>query len=273
MHKIFPHDVRRCRLALAVVSNLVAFTGPTACRKAEGHAPTSTEAPPVGVVASATLVKVVLLQDASGSVTLTRTPHLVPGDVERLVARLSSLAEADVGFGLISGTSDVPLLRLRISASPAERSTGAAEAPNPFDHLYASGEREHVRFLDKLRRWTEDRDADLAPFQASVAELVARPAHGCTDLEGALARADAMLDEPEARYAATQEHLYAVLVTDGIRTAGQPVKALRANAVLLVVNGNGEVGALAPLHPLVFESPARAIAYILDRERGRDAGR
>jgi hypothetical protein len=90
-----------------------------------------------------------------------------------------------------------------------------------------------------------------------------------TDISSALARAELFLNEPGAVWPA-ETHRLIILNSDGIATANRKPAEIKSGARLLLINGNGSLGMLEPLHPLRFESKQAALDYIAATELGRN---
>lgn len=218
---------------------------------------------------SRSLLKIVIMQDKSGSTATTRTQQLTVNDLEPLLEILGTQGESDLGVAIINDNSDRPLLRVRIPVPPEPPTATPEDSQegNPFDRLYENEEDKPDAVFDKqVQHWKTLRNDRLAAFRAAAEPLLAQKAQGLTDIEGALARADQMLAEEELHWKVDQRHLYLLLITDGIPTVRRLRTKLKSTPTVLMVNGSGSVGALARLNPLRFESPQRAIQYIRDKE-------
>jgi hypothetical protein len=222
---------------------------------------------PQGVDSSAehvcTPVRVVILQDKTGSATWTGTPFLQVGDLEPLF-ELLSYCGGELGLWLISDDSNRGLLRLNIDKPPIEPVEPPKEG-NPYKvaEKYAAYRREANNFSNKLAVWEKESERRVAMFNADAELILKRSASARkTDVWGAIRRADLFLSESASAWG--QEPLcYAVLITDGKdNVRREKVRALGSAAKLLMVNASGSVGALEALNPLRFESIQSAARFI-----------
>jgi hypothetical protein len=79
---------------------------------------------------------------------------------------------------------------------------------------------------------------------------------------------DLFLAEDDAAWGGTASR-WALLVTDGKDNVGEPAASLSSGARLVIVNGSGSTGELAPLNPMPFESLDAAVRYLIAQEESR----
>jgi len=200
-------------------------------------------------------VKIALLLDQTRSTNWTRTPQLRPEDLELLI-ELIKRCGGELALGLIRDESNRSLVRLRV-----ERPPETPEAPNPLRALKARPLYERRR-----KEWETETAEGIRRFREAAAMLLERPADaGCTDLWGAVLRADLFLAEEDATWGAEISR-WAVLVTDGHHNCGHGPVAMHSGARLLVVNGSASLGSLAALKPARFESPQAAFRYVVQAQ-------
>jgi hypothetical protein len=222
----------------------------------------------VSVVASAAPVRIVLLQDKTGSSNWTRTPQLTVEDIDPLIDLLKTNG-GEIGIGLIRDTSNRGLVRLRIDAAPDEPKI-RQRTGRPYDDLRQAREYrvEYAKWEQLFPAWKNDVEGKIAGFKASVAPLLATNADArATDLWGAVQRADLMLSEPAATDIST--HSWLLASTDGGHNRGRVLtRRLRSGARLVVINSAGTFGELAALQPLSFENIRASVRYVIQSERG-----
>jgi len=195
--------------------------------------------------------RVALLVDQTGSANWTRTPQLGSEDLEPLI-ELVKRCGGELGLGLIRDQSNRSLVRLRL-----ERPPEATADANPLRAL-------KTRPLDEQRRqqWEAESTEQIRRFREAAALLLGQPANArCTDVWGAVLRADLFLAEEDGAWGAELSR-WAVLVTDGQHNCGGAPVRLRSETRVAVVNGSGSLGGLELLRPLRFESPEAAFRYV-----------
>ncbi len=220
---------------------------------------------PVGVVESRgtgqpTPVKIAVLADQTGSIRWTRTPALQLPDLEPLIELLPERG-GELALGLIRDRSNRGLLRLRLDRKPPP--------PDSANRLRVMAQKPAYERV--LSEWQSRSARELEQFRTAAAELL-QPSGlaSCTDIWGALTRADLFLAEQEPQWVAVERYL--VLISDGEHNCGGRPAPFRSDAKLLLVNGSASVGALAKLRPLCFESPSAAFRLIITSRREGSAG-
>jgi hypothetical protein len=176
-----------------------------------------------------------------------------------------AVSGGELAVGLIRDDSNRPFARLFIPAPPAAPAAGPLP-PNVFDAAAVRNRQNaaRLRYEEKLRARREEIARRQADFERSIAPLLARRADAqATDIYSALRRADVFLSEPSAFGRATRNVV--ILVSDGIETVadGAPPR-MNASAEILLVNGAGEIGSLAGLAPVRFESLDAALRYLIE---------
>lgn len=216
-------------------------------------------------------VRVVVFVDQTCSMRKARSASISASSLTLLVDRLAT-SGGEVALGLIRDRSDAPLARLFIPAPPTLPARPLRAKENIF--IAAAAERRSVAERAVQSRaiagWRADARDRVAVFRADIAPYLERRYDArSTDIHAALLRAEVFAGEPTLF--PERPRTVVILVTDGLETvnASCPLR-FRASAEILLVNGTGSVGGLAPLHPVRFESLAAAIRYAL-REGGPHA--
>ncbi len=197
-------------------------------------------------------VRIALLLDQTGSANWTQTPQLRREDLEPLI-ELVKRCGGELGLGLIREQSNRGLVRLRL-----ERPPEMPEVVNPLRAL-------KIRPLYEQRRkqWEAESAEQIRQFRETAALLLVRPANArCTDLWGAVLRADLFLAEEDAAWGAELSR-WPVLVTDGQHNCGAGPVSIRSQPSFVVVNGSASLGDLSPLRPLRFESVPAAFRFVV----------
>ena len=223
-------------------------------------APQPAEAPAPGLYA--------VFEDKSRSVQTARVAPLQEQDLLTLIDVLRQTG-GELSFGLIGEARDRPLVRLRIPQPPARPVERTVQ--NPFERADedAKFQAELAQYETLQQRWETETGERINAFLSAVRPRLQEPAHdNVTDVYAALSRAELFLNEPAAVWPRAT-HRYIILNSDGIATAGRKSVELKSGARLLVINGGGSVGSLAPLNPLRFESKQSAFDFIAATELGR----
>ena len=217
-------------------------------------------------------VRVVVLQDQTGSVNWTRTPTLSYEDLVPLV-NLVKERSGEVAFGLIRDSSNRGLIRLAITTpEPAGLQTPAKWSVNPF---IANRERAEFQRKQQAREktrqvWAAANNPLVESFRAGVESLLKAPANAKrTDVYGALRRADSFLAE-DPRAWGGGVYRTAIVISDGRDNQRGAVPEWRSKAQVLAVNSEDSIGDLARLQPSPkrFESIQAAIRdFIAGRPR------
>jgi len=199
-------------------------------------------------------LRLCVIQDRTGSIRQTRTVTLKPEHLDALLDILKGRG-GEIGLGLVAERSDLPLLRRAIEPLPPR-----PEPPkNPLVKKYWEE--------TELRKWEAERDrreAEIRAFRAEALERLKAPLAPRSDVCGALRRCDLMLSEPFPH----PTDALMLFVSDGrhnVRESPCPEK-LRSQAPILLVNGEGLLGALEPYGPRLFESVEAALRFL--REGG-----
>lgn len=208
-----------------------------------------------------------VFDDKSRSV---KSARIIPFQEQDLLALIVILRKTggELSFGLIGESSNRPLLRLRILAPP-ERPI-RRESPNAFERAEQESafqeELENYKF--KHQRWEADVNQRVNVFMEVARARLQEPARDrVTDISSALERAELFLNEPGV---AGEAHRYILLNSDGIDTTRRKLVEIKSGARLLLINGSGSLGTLAPLRPLRFESKEAALDFLTTTELGRN---
>lgn len=209
------------------------------------------------------VVRVVVLQDQTGSVNWTRTPTVRYEDLVPLVD-LVKQCSGEVAFGLIRDSSNRGLIRLVIeSPVPPELQPPASWSLNPF---IANRERAAFEQKKQLRdrerqAWAATHNPLVEAFRGGVVSLLKTSADARrTDLYGALRRADSFLaEDPRAWH--REVYMAAIVISDGLDNKHNAVPEWRSKAQILAVNSEDSIGDLGRLYPPArrFESIQAAV--------------
>jgi hypothetical protein len=198
--------------------------------------------------------------DKSRSMFAARVPRVSSSAFAPLFERLET-SGGELAVGLIRDRSDAPLLRLFVPAPP-QLLVDRAIPRNVFGAASAKKreEAERSRYALQRQEWHADAEARVNAFVGALAHLEREPDAVRTDIRSALVRANLFLAEPT-----TFDHPaknIVILITDGIDNVNvDPPPMFSATAEVLLVNGNGTVAYLAPLHPIRFESLDAALRF------------
>lgn len=216
---------------------------------------------PVSVQSALPPLRVVVFVDQTISMDGARVAPVVAAQFAPVYERLA-LSGGELAVGLVRDDSDRPFARLFVPAPP----DAPPARPQPKNVFEAAAARkredaERARHEQTRRAWRSDITARQAIFARTVEPILSRPADApSTDIWSALRRADVFLSEPNAFGRATRNVV--ILVSDGVETASRAAAPrLSAPAQILLVNGAGEIGKLAPLAPIRFESLDAALRY------------
>ncbi len=209
------------------------------------------------------VVRVVVLQDQTGSVNWTRTPTVRYEDLTPLM-ELVKLCSGEVAFGLIRDSSNRGLVRLMIQNPwPPELQPPARWPVNPFvanQERAAFDQKKQSRDRDR-QAWAAINNPVINAFREAVVALLKAPADAKrTDLYGALRRADAFLAE-DPRVWRGEVYSAAIVITDGLDNKHGAKPEWRSKAQILAVNSEDSIGDLGSLRPLPkrFESIQAAV--------------
>jgi hypothetical protein len=250
------------RLSAILFSLSLLICSSTACQKA---APTRKGSAPPNIQRSAPqAVRVIVFVDQSASMEGARVAPVTAATFAPVYERLAA-SGGELAIGLIRDDSNRPFARLFVPGPPAM----PAVRPLPANVFAAAGVRnrqiaDRARYEEERRGWRDEMARRQAEFARSIAPLLARAADApSTDIFSALRRADVLLSEPSAFGGTTRNVV--ILVSDGIETAadGAPPR-MNAPAEILLVNGAGEIGSLAALAPVRFESLDAALRYLIE---------
>ncbi|MDQ3281306.1 MAG: hypothetical protein M3Q69_07820 [Acidobacteriota bacterium] len=204
---------------------------------------------------------VVVFVDQTTSMDGARVAPVMAAQFAPVYERLA-ISGGELAVGLVRDDSDRPFTRLFVPPPP----NAPPVRPQPKNVFEAAAARkrddaERARYAQVQRAWRSDITARQAVFARTVEPILAHPADApSTDIWSALRRADVFLSEPNAFARPTRNVV--ILVSDGVETASRTAAPrLSAAAQIVLVNGAGEVGTLASLAPIRFESFDAAIRY------------
>lgn len=223
-------------------------------------------------VAAPPPIRLVIFVDETRSNTGARIAPLRRVAFEPLFARLKE-SGGELAVGRIRDHSDAPLARLFIGepppgVAPSVRSSRANVFAKATEQRRIDAER--LRQEAGRARWRADAAARIALFCGEIDPMLSATADAPrTDIQSALVRASVFASE-QATFRQPPRTVI-LLMTDGLDTVNTaPPPLMGGDAEVILVNGVGSVGYLAPLHPLRFESTDAAIRYVLG-EGGRHA--
>jgi hypothetical protein len=213
-------------------------------------------------------VRIVVVQDKTGSANWTRTPQLSVTDLDPLIELLKNTS-GELALGLIRDSSNRGLLRLRIDLAPTPPAKPVTTG-QPFADMRAAKayRTAFALYQDDLDSWRKRTEANIAAFKSVAQDLLDQKANAtATDVWGAVTRADRLLCEPPSP-GAPAPHLWLLVASDLYHNAGSArPQELRSGARLIVINA-GQTASFTPLKPLRFEAIAPASRYVIDTENG-----
>ena len=211
-------------------------------------------------------VRVAIIQDKTLSTGETRTPQLKLEDMDPMVELLGQTG-GELAVGVIHDRSNLTFARLRIDAGP-EEPVGPVKADNPLERRkqQAASRKEKDKFTAREQAWQDEMQTRIGEFQNAADPMLAMAADAKrSPVWDAVKRADLFLFESDSD-GNVEPHRYAVLITDGLDDVGARPVPMHGGARILMVNGSGQLGALAVLKPQRFESIEAAVRYIVGLE-------
>lgn len=199
-------------------------------------------------------LRICLLQDLSGSIFKTRTPRLDHAQLRQFIELIRQRG-GELALGVLQERSDATLLRLRAEAPPPPP---PPEPRNPFQkYRWRMALAEHQR---RYQLWLDHQNQREAAFLEEAYRRLKSSIAPRTDLCSAVLRCDLMLSE--AGWDGADGVL--LLITDGQENARRSAcpTSLNSAPTVLLVNGSGSLGVLAPYKPLRFESIPAAIDFL-----------
>jgi hypothetical protein len=263
------HDsIRRTILSIAVLG--LAAVVQSGCSSAP--APSAAEAAARQIAAAAQAkparspLRIAVIQDKSLSTGETRTPQLKLEDLDALL-ELLGLTGGELAVGVIHDRSNLAFARLRVDAGP-EEPAAVVESDNPFErrNQRAAQRKLKEKFEQREQAWREEMQTRIGGFQGAVDPMLSMAADAKhSPVWDAVKRADLFLCESESD-GNPEPHRYAVFITDGVDDVGARPVPIHSRTRILMVNGAGQLGALAVLKPQRFESIEAAVRYIVGLE-------
>jgi hypothetical protein len=210
-------------------------------------------------------VKIALIADKSKSAPGTRTPTLTLDDVESLIQVLASCG-GELAVGVIHDRITDPFVRLRLDAQPKRPADSQARNVLRQRREQAAIERAHT---EALQLWEDEADSRVEAFSERVVPLVDHPVDAdWSPVWDGVVRGDLFLAERE-HVPVSDARRVLILVSDAIDDVRgapaqrrPPLRTLRSDAALLIVNGAGSGGSLTALAPELFESFDAARRYV-----------
>lgn len=220
--------------------------------------------PPARQVSTAAPLKVVVLQDKSGSVDSTRTPRVTMSQFDALVSAVRERG-GGIAFGFIDDESNESFTVMRVDA-PRAVPTDPGREGNPFKvaEAVAKYKKELGEFEKNERQRQSAADQQVEAFKARVGSLLEDAGRsGATDVYGGLNRADLYLAEVGDTYSSdAQPQRFMILISDGLDNMRRPVGALRSRSQIILVNGSANIGVMKDYTPLRFEGIDSAFLYV-----------
>lgn len=208
-------------------------------------------------------VKIAVMLDKTGSMDEARTPQTESKDFDPLMDLLLK-GGGEFALGVIRDTTDIPLARLYIEAPPIPP-TAPSEEGNRFvvaDRMDIY-QKELASYKKQIAKWENEAKEKISTFRNKLRMLAIMPINAPnTDLYGAVERAELFLSEPDMSWPRPPRR-YLVLETDGLDNVQKKPIVVRSGAKIIVVNGTGSLGALAPLNPTRFESLEAALRFVV----------
>ena len=192
--------------------------------------------------------RIVVLADISESVLFHNVEAVGPEHLRQL-AQLAARAGGEIAFGTVPMPQDRSLVRASFSPPP----TPPGRSSNVFRQMQVEG-----AYKRRLAEW-EAVTGELVDWFVREAQVLLRPRRERgSPVFRALRMAEVFLTEHGAA------GLRVVLAsTDGFDTTQDPpVQKLPDGTQFIVVNGDGSVGSLAHLRPLLFSNMSAAVEYV-----------
>ena len=209
-------------------------------------------------------MKLVVMQDKTGSARKYLTPQLSLDDLNRVFAVVNTCG-GEVAIGIIDGQSNQPLQRLYLGMPPEKPEEPAIDS-NPFSGREAWND--HRKALSEYQVLNQTRDsvnrARFKEFKQIVREALSMPpTASSTDITGAIQRADYYLAEPDPVSVQKPQKIMMIIsdAQDNVGNHELPAR-LESGAHLILVNGTRSIGNLEGLNPGNFESISSAIRYL-----------
>jgi hypothetical protein len=256
-----------CELLRAIVIATFLSVG---CAKSSASDADTTDNVPASADASqrrCSPLRIVLIQDKSLSVTLTRTPQLQTAHLEPLLELMGDCG-GELAVGVIHDRSNLSFVRLRIDPAPQEPPPSSPKAGNPLERRKQETvfKKQREEFEIQQQDWLDDMQKRIDAFQKASEPVLAMPANARrSPVWDAVNRAELFLSETEAGRT-VEPHRYAVFVTDGLDDVKSHPVPVQSGTRILMVNGSGQLGSLAVLKPQPFESIESAVRFIIDTE-------
>ncbi len=223
-------------------------------------------------------LRICVLQDKTGSSLETRTPLITEDQLEQLT-HLCFGAGGEVTFGIIRDESNQLFVRFTLEPPPHQpvRATVHVENPIAFEAADRKAQQEYdeasVTYNKTFAAWQNTAKERERTFLGDVRQLLASaPDARHTDINGGVGRADLFLAEDDNAFRGPT-HRYLVIVSDGEDNVRRPAPTFTSGATVIVVNGVGSVGTLAPLHPHRFENIGAALNFITSKEAAAPGSR
>jgi len=224
--------------------------------------PTSSPSP-----CSDAVVRVVILQDKTGSTSSTRTPQISEQQINQLIDFIRPCG-GEIAFGLVNENSNASLRRLRIEVPPTGAPVDPGREGNPIvvrreQAAYRAAKEQYVRLV---QQWNEESERRVTAFMNEIRPVLGLPATArASDFFGGVQRANLFFSESDIVWPSPPRK-YLVIIGDGIDNVRKRREPLSAGAQLLLVNGSASIGSLAELNPKPFENIDSALRFIVASE-------
>lgn len=208
---------------------------------------------------------VVIILDHSGSASWNRTEVFTPQHLETLIARIER-SGGELAVAAVDDVGTDPLIRLRLAPPPQP----PTEGPRPGNLLEAAAARASFETLEEQhfaahRAWLRETRPQVQEFRTAAITLLAAPRHARhSDYGRTFWRVRTFLAEPRPM---GDRETVVLVVGDGRDTVTRRLAPLPGNPTVVIVNGIGSRGVLAPFAPVLFEAIEPALHYINDLRR------
>ena len=222
---------------------------------------------PDQVVVSAVVspLKVVVMQDRTGSVDTTRTPRIAAAEIDELI-EIVKRRTGEIAFGFIDNDSNESLVRLRITAPPVAPVEPDNEG-NPYKvaERVAAYRKAKAAYDKEQTNWQNDVDRRVETFKSTIQPMIEdKKRYGATDIIGGLTRADLFLSESRPGSGMGQQTNVIVLITDGLDNVRRTPEEIKSGATIVLVNSSHSKGVLSKYQTETFESIEAAFRFVAE---------
>lgn len=209
-------------------------------------------------------IRILVLQDKTGSAGQTLTPQLDERDLASLVDKVQSRG-GELAIGILREQSNRPFTRLTVLPPPLPP-TPPSNRVNPllFKRAQIEFRGAERQFNNELQDWADETNTRIKRFTSEVQVPLGVPADArSSDIFQGLVRGDLFLSEPEVAFGGRSKR-YLILISDAVETTHPDEKApdLRSGARIVLINGAASLGSIASLNPIRFESFRAALDWL-----------